>query len=223
MDILGPFPASSSENKYLLVVVDCFSKWVEAFPLKNIRATTVAEIFVNQELSWMLGMKKTRTTALHTQSDGQVERQHQTIMQYLSKSSRHEATGVSPAELNFGRDLRLPLDLLRGSPSNYCSSSSEDYICELESKLEEIHQDVRERLEMKSNKAKMRYDLKARSKGKAPKLQRNWEGPYMVVKKLSDVVYCIRCSDRHRTRVVHADRLTSFCERWEHASESRVD
>jgi len=33
----------------------------------------------------MLGIKKTRTTALHPQSDGQVERQYQTIFQYLSK------------------------------------------------------------------------------------------------------------------------------------------
>jgi len=32
----------------------------------------------------MLGIKKTRTTALHSQSDGQVKR-HQTILQYLSK------------------------------------------------------------------------------------------------------------------------------------------
>jgi len=35
MDILGPFPSSVSGNKYLLVIVDCFTKWVEAFPLKN--------------------------------------------------------------------------------------------------------------------------------------------------------------------------------------------
>lgn len=31
------------------------------------------------KLAWILGIKKTRTTALHPQSDGQVERQHQTI------------------------------------------------------------------------------------------------------------------------------------------------
>ncbi|XP_070172331.1 protein NYNRIN-like [Polyergus mexicanus] len=42
MDILGPFPTSSTGNKYLLVVSDCFTKWVEAFPLKNFRANTVA-------------------------------------------------------------------------------------------------------------------------------------------------------------------------------------
>ncbi|XP_020297845.1 uncharacterized protein LOC109862260 [Pseudomyrmex gracilis] len=214
MDILCPFPASSSGNRYLLVVVDCFTKWVEAFSLKNVRASTFAEVFVSQvvsrfgvplelhtdqgknfesrlfqELSWLLGIKKTRTTAFHPQFDG---------------SSRHEATGVTPAELNFGRDLRLPLDLLRGAPPNYCSDSPEDYIWKLGEKLEEIHQDVRER-----------------SKGKAPKLQKNWEGPFLVVKKLSDVVYCIRRSNRHKCKVVHADRLALFCERLEHTSETR--
>jgi len=39
---------SSFGNRYLLVIVDCFTKWVEAFPLRNFRAKTVAKIFVNQ-------------------------------------------------------------------------------------------------------------------------------------------------------------------------------
>lgn len=32
-----------------------------------------------------MGIKKTRTTPLHPQSDGQVERQHRTILNYLAK------------------------------------------------------------------------------------------------------------------------------------------
>jgi len=51
MDILGPFPVSSSGNKYLLVISNCFTKWVEVFPLKNFRTKTIAEIFVNQVIS----------------------------------------------------------------------------------------------------------------------------------------------------------------------------
>lgn len=51
MDVLGPSPVSTAGNKYLLVIVDCFTKWVEAFPLRNVKATTVAEIFVNQVIS----------------------------------------------------------------------------------------------------------------------------------------------------------------------------
>jgi len=110
MDILGSFTSSESRNRYFLVIVNCFTKWVEVFPLKNARASTIVEMFVNQvvsrhgvllelhtdqgknfesrlfqELSWMLGIKKTRIIALHPQSDGQVERQHQTILQYLLK------------------------------------------------------------------------------------------------------------------------------------------
>jgi len=46
MDILGPFPISTLGNKYLLVVTDCFTKWVEAFPIKNFRANTVARVLV---------------------------------------------------------------------------------------------------------------------------------------------------------------------------------
>ena len=118
MDILGPLPRTSSGNKYLLVIVDCFTKWVEAFPVRNIRTRTIAEVFVNEvvsrhgvpseihtdqgrnfecklfwELMNLLGIKKTRTTPLHPQSDGQVERQHQTITNFfveicLRKSKR---------------------------------------------------------------------------------------------------------------------------------------
>ena len=41
-DIMGPLPTSSRGNKYILVITDFFSKWVEAFPLKNTTATTLA-------------------------------------------------------------------------------------------------------------------------------------------------------------------------------------
>ena len=99
MDVLGPLPITLSGNKYSLVVDNCFTKWVEVFPLKNIRAKTIAEIFLSQvmlrhgipmevytdqgknfefrifrELLQLLGIKKTRTSALHPQSNSQVER-----------------------------------------------------------------------------------------------------------------------------------------------------
>jgi len=111
MDILGPFPVSSLGNRYLLVITDCFTKWLEDFAITNFRTKIVAEILVDQvisrfgvplelhtdqgrnfdlqlflELSLLLGIKKTRTTPFHLQSNGIVERQHQTITNYLTKS-----------------------------------------------------------------------------------------------------------------------------------------
>ena len=43
MNVLDSLPITLSGNRYLLVVVDCFIKWVEAFPLKNIRAKTLSQ------------------------------------------------------------------------------------------------------------------------------------------------------------------------------------
>ena len=43
LDLMGPFPESSSGNKYVIVLVDSFSKWMEAYPIPNIEAKTVAE------------------------------------------------------------------------------------------------------------------------------------------------------------------------------------
>lgn len=277
MDILGPFPISFAGNKYLLVICDCFSKWVEAFPLKNFKAKTIAEVFVNQvisrfgvplelhtdqgrnfdsrlfqELSCLLRIKKTRTSPFHPQSNGLVERQHQTLTNYLAKfvsenqrdwdrwigmsllayrSSKHETSGFSPAEMCLGRDLRLPVDLLQGSPpEDKVDHSKENYIFRLKEKLNEIHNEARQRMKLKSLKTKAIYDRKARQihyepgqrvwlfnprkvLGRTPKLQSNWEGPYEIVKKLNDVVYCIRRSKKHKNKIVHLDRLASYHER----------
>jgi hypothetical protein len=48
---------------------------------------------------------------------------------------------------------------------------------------------------------------------RSPKLQSSWEGPFEIVERINDVVYCIRKSPRHKNKVVHLDRLASFQER----------
>ena len=44
MDILGPLP----HTEYILVIGDYFTKWKEAYPMKNMEATTVAHILVHE-------------------------------------------------------------------------------------------------------------------------------------------------------------------------------
>ena len=46
MDILGPLPETERSNQYVLVIADYFTKWTEAFPMSNMEAHTVAELFV---------------------------------------------------------------------------------------------------------------------------------------------------------------------------------
>ncbi|GFT62502.1 retrovirus-related Pol polyprotein from transposon 412 [Trichonephila clavipes] len=50
-DILGPLPRTASGNKYLLVVIDYFTKWPEVYPIPDQEAPTVAEAVVQHWIS----------------------------------------------------------------------------------------------------------------------------------------------------------------------------
>ena len=115
MDILGPLPETPRGNRYILVIGDYFTKWKEAFPLKDTEALTIARVFVNEfvcrfgvpdsvhtdqgknfeaktikEICTLLDIKKTRTTAYHPQSDGFVERFNRTLLGMLSMAVRED-------------------------------------------------------------------------------------------------------------------------------------
>ena len=98
MDILGPLPETERQNKYILVVLDYFTKWTESYSMKNMEAKTIEEQLVSNficcygvpyyslisEMCQLLGMTKTRTNPYHPQSDGLVERFNRTLLNMLS-------------------------------------------------------------------------------------------------------------------------------------------
>jgi len=65
---------------------------------------------------------------------------------FYPRTSKHESTGATTAELYFARDLRLPLDLLRGSFPDGREKSEESCIQNLREKLNTIHQNARQHL-----------------------------------------------------------------------------
>ena len=48
VDILGPLPATSSGNKYVLVAGDYFTKWMEVYAIPNLDAVTVAKKLLDE-------------------------------------------------------------------------------------------------------------------------------------------------------------------------------
>ena len=109
VDILGPLPHTENGNNYILVAADYFTRWMEAWPIPNQEAKTVAECLtkemfyrfaipeqlhsdqgrqfeseVMQEICRLLQVQKTRTTPGHPQSDGLVERFNRTLLNMLS-------------------------------------------------------------------------------------------------------------------------------------------
>ena len=49
--VLGPLPKIDQGNRYILVVMDYFSKWVEALAMPEQSAATVAHLFVTGVIS----------------------------------------------------------------------------------------------------------------------------------------------------------------------------
>ena len=110
LDIMGPLPITEEGNRYILVITDYFTKFAEAYPMKNMEARTVSNILVKefvcrygvprelhcdqgrqfesevfQGLCTLLGIEKTRTSGYRPQSDGQTERFNRTLEDMLSK------------------------------------------------------------------------------------------------------------------------------------------
>ncbi len=50
-DLLGPFPMTPRKNKYILVVTDHFTKWVEIFAVPDQSAETTARVILNEVLA----------------------------------------------------------------------------------------------------------------------------------------------------------------------------
>ena len=270
MDILGPLPETPRGSKYILVVGDYFTKWKEAYPLKNMEASSVARVFVNdfvcrfgvpeslhtdqgrnfesaliKEICQLLGVRKTRTTPYHPQSDGLVERFNKTVLEMLSmavqqdedkwdlllpplllayRTSVHETTGATPFSLMFGRDPRLPEDIMYGIPSE-TYDSTERYSQTLIGRMRRAYQLAQEKAKSKQSHQKEEYDKTMKGhpyqvddivflhssvvpKGCSRKFVRPWQGPFKVTKVISSSVYrIVDCSNPRRKQVVHFNRL----------------
>ena len=49
-----------------------------------------------------------------------------------------------------------------------------------------------------------------RKKGVSPKLTRQWQGPYLVTKRINDMVYRVQLRPQTKPKVVHRNRLWKY-------------
>ena len=49
-----------------------------------------------------------------------------------------------------------------------------------------------------------------RKKGVCTKLSPRWKGPFLVIKKLDDLTYLVKKSEKQRAAVFHLDRLEPY-------------
>ena len=158
IDIVGPLPRTTSGHEYLLTIMDRMSKYPEAIPLRSIKSVKVVEALIgfftkfglprvlqsdcgSNFVSKYFGdkMKELRinhvtSSPYHPESQGQVERFHQTLKSMIKKyclahgsewdkeipyllfsfrSAPSEILNYSPFQLVFGHNVRGPLEVVR--------------------------------------------------------------------------------------------------------------
>ena len=105
----------------------------------------------------MLVISKTRTSPYHSQCDGQVERMNRTIIELLVLNTANSTdtwdlnlglalmaycravqttTGYTPHFLMYGREMRLPIDIMYRSPNQDVSRSQ--YAQEVKTTLQKM-------------------------------------------------------------------------------------
>ena len=158
IDCVGPLPKTKSQNEYLLTIMCSFTRFPEAIPLRSIKTNTILKALIKfftlfglpksiqsdqgtnfmahafQQVMNQLGIKQYKSSAYHPESQGALERFHQTLktmikmycienskdwdegvhlLLFAVRESVQESLGFSPFELVFGHAVRGPLLLLK--------------------------------------------------------------------------------------------------------------
>jgi hypothetical protein len=216
VDCVGPLPKTKSGSEYLLTVMCASTRFPEAIPLRNIKAKTIVKALVKfftfvglpksvqsdqgsnfmsgifQQVMHELGIKQYRSSAYHPESQGALERFHQTLknmirsycfdtcskdwdegihlLLFAVRESVQESLGFSPFELVFGHSVRGPLKLLKEkllsvdeSPLNLLQ-----YVSDFRQKLSTACDIARGNLESVQVKMKDRYDQKTEDRSFEP-------------------------------------------------------
>ena len=154
--------------------------------------------------------------------------QYLLLLMMVYRSSVHESMGFTPNEMMFGCEVLLPLDLVTGQAEPSRGSSETEYAAKRSEQMERIHQFGCQNLKMSSDRQKKNYDhcqvnqhrcnrgdavwlySPRKKKGVCPKLMRHFDGPFLVITRLSDVLYCIQKGPKSKPKVVHHDHLKVY-------------
>ena len=215
VDCVGPLPKTKSGNKFLLTIMCASTRFPEAVPLRTITARTVLKHLVKfftlvglpktvqsdqgsnfmskvfKQVLEQLGVSHCHSSAYHPESQGALERFHQTLKSMLRAYSLEfkkdwdegvplmlfairevvqESLGFSPAELVFAHTVRGPLKLLQekwladdSPPQNLL-----DYVCQFRHRLSKACEIAGTNLQASQRRMKSWYDKKAKTRAFAP-------------------------------------------------------
>ena len=210
IDCVGPLPKTKAGHQYLFTIMCSSTRYPEAIPLRSINADKISDSLIeffsryglpksiqsdqgtnftsklfNQVLK-KLNIKHVTSTAYHPQSQGALERYHQTLKTMLraycfenekdwdrgipfalfaTREAVQESLGYSPFELVFGHSVRGPLRLLQ---ETFLSSDEPvglvAYVEKFTDRMYNAFNYVKVNLSQAQQKMKSYYDVKAKTR-----------------------------------------------------------
>jgi transposase InsO family protein len=141
----------------------------------------------------------------------------------------NESTKLSPNLLALGREIRLPSDLVYTLATSDPADVPEylDHVEELKERMLRAHDIARKYLKTSAKRSKNIYDSKtllfrykqgdlvwclheSRKVGVNPKLERRFEGPYLVKEARSDLSIVVQLDESGTLKLLHHDKLKPY-------------
>ena len=207
IDCVGPLPKTKSGNEYLLTIMCASTRFPEAIPLRKINSKNVVKALTKfftmfglpksvqsdqgsnfmsglfQQVMQELDIKHYSSSAYHPQTQGALERFHQTLKNMIKtycfdtkrdwdegihlllfavRESVQESLGFSPFELVFGHSVRGPLKLLKEKilADNNESLNLLQYVSDFRTRLTEASEIAKSNLQSAQKTMKDNYDKK---------------------------------------------------------------
>ena len=172
-----------------------------------------------REVCKYLQIEKVQTSVMRPQANGVTERFNRTLATMLTmyciqdqkdrdlylpqvmmayRSSVHSSTGQSPNKMVYGHEIMLPMAAVVGQSKGENSATVDDYVENLQEKLQQAHQLARTNLKKTATYRKKHYDIKSSKRvlklgqtvwlfepSKRPvvcaKLPPKWKGPALIL------------------------------------------
>jgi hypothetical protein len=140
------------------------------------------------------------------------------------RSSKQSSTGQTPNMLMLGREVTLPLQVVIESPKEILETPDvNEYVQEKQTGMNLAHEIARKTLKRKTEYQKRYYDTKSRKifftigqpvwlhdPTTYHKLSPKWKGPYIITKKINDLLYLVKKSPKQTPKACHIDRLLPY-------------
>ncbi|XP_076043867.1 uncharacterized protein LOC143026959 [Oratosquilla oratoria] len=209
IDCVGPLPKTPRGFQFLFTIVDCATRYPEAIPLRRITAKNVVRALVHfftqvglptvvqsdqgsnftsrlfNQVMESLGVRQSRSSAYHPQSQGVVERFHQTLKRVLRtfcietgrdwdegvdlllfaiRDSVQASLGYSPFQLVYGHEVRGLLKVLKESwISNEAETPLASYVPKFKEKLHLALNIAHSNLDRMQTRMKQQFDKSHRA------------------------------------------------------------